>query len=173
MREALASGRRGRRGRPSHTLEQPGLRGVTVDLTDPSAARELVDRLQPEWIINCAGFANVDECERDGERAELLNVELPRNLAAACAHAGVGLVHISTDSVFDGERGGYAEEDEPAPLNVYASSKLQGEQAVQAELPEALILRTNFIGIHSPAQLASRMDRSPLESGERFRASTM
>ena len=167
--EALASGRAVVGTVHQHTVEQPGLRAVTVDLTVPSAGRELVERLQPEWIINCAGFANVDECERDTERAELLNVEIPRNLAAVCAQTGVGLVHISTDSVFDGERGGYTEEDEPAPLNVYATSKLEGEQAVQAELPEALILRTNFIGI-SQSRTVGLADwiASRLESGERI-----
>src|SRR5215211_3595888 len=99
--EALASGRAVVGAVHQHMLEHPGLRTVSVDLTAPSAAKELMERLQPEWVVNCAGFANVDECERDPERAQLLNVQIPRNLAAACAEAGVGLVHVSTDSVFD------------------------------------------------------------------------
>src|SRR5215211_1406555 len=99
--EALASGRAVVGAARQHPVEQPGLRSVPVDLTAPSAAKELIGRLQPEWVVNCAGFANVDECERDPERAHLLNAELPRKLAAACAEAGAALVHISTDSVFD------------------------------------------------------------------------
>lgn len=167
--EALASGRPVVGAVHQHTVEQAGLRPVTGDLTASSAAKELVGRLQPEWIVNCAGFTNVDECERDPERARLLNVELPRNLAAACADAGVGLVHISTDSVFDGERGGYAEDDEPAPVNVYARSKLEGERAVQEQLPEALVLRTNFIGISSSRTVGlADWITSRLESGERI-----
>ena len=167
--EALASGRAVVGAVHQRTLEQPGLRTLSVDLTESSAAKELVNRLQPEWVINCAGFANVDECERDPERAHLLNVELPRNLAAACAEAGVGLVHVSTDSVFDGRRGGYAEDDEPAPVNVYAQSKLEGERAVQEHFPEALVVRTNFIGI-SPSRTVGLADwiSSRLESGERI-----
>src|SRR6185503_4672232 len=137
------------------------------------AAKELVNRLQPEWVINCAGFANVDECERDPERAHLLNAELPRNLAAACAEAGVGLVHISTDSVFDGARGSYTEDDEPAPVNVYAQTKLEAERAVKEQFPDALILRTNFIGL-SPSRSVGLADwiSSRLESGERIQGFT-
>ena len=78
--EALASGRAVVGAVHQRTLEQPGLRTVSVDLTASSAAKELVNRLQPEWVVNCAGFANVDECERDPQRAHLLNVELPETL---------------------------------------------------------------------------------------------
>ncbi len=167
--EALASGRAVVGAVHEHTVEQSGLRAVSVDLTTPSAAEELVNRLQPEWVVNCAGLTNVDECERDPERAHLLNVELPRNLAASCGEAGVGLVHISTDSVFDGTRGGYSEDDEPAPVNVYAESKLEGERAVHERLPDALVIRTNFIGI-SPSRSVGLADwiSSRLESGERI-----
>jgi dTDP-4-dehydrorhamnose reductase len=171
--EALASGRAVVGAVHQHTVEQPGLRAVAIDLTAPSAAKELVERLQPEWVINCAGFTNVDDCERDPERARLLNVELPKNLAGACADAGSGLVHISTDSVFDGARGGYREDDEPSPVNVYAQSKLEGELAVQEALPDALIVRTNFIGV-SPSRSVGLADwiSSRLESGERIKGFT-
>ena len=168
--EALASGRAVVGAVHHHVVEQPGLRTVSVDLAASTAAKELVDRLQPEWVVNCAGFANVDECERDPERAHLLNVDVPRNLATACAEAGVGLVHVSTDSVFDGNRGGYTEDDEPAPVNVYAKSKLEGERAVHEQFPEALVVRTNFIGI-SPSRTVGLADwiTSRLESGEPIR----
>ena len=167
--EALASGRAVVGAVHQRTLEQPGLRTVSVDLTASAAAKELVDRLQPEWVVNCAGFANVDECERDPGRAHLLNVELPRKLAAACAAAGVGLVHVSTDSVFGGDSGGYTEDDEPSPLNIYAQSKLEGERALHEHSPDALVVRTNFIGI-SPSRMVGLADwiTSRLESGERI-----
>lgn len=167
--EALASGRPVVLALHRHVADQPGLRVVTADLTAPSAAKELLAHLKPKWVINCAAFTNVDECERDPDRARALNVELPRALAAACAEAGVGLVHVSTDSVFDGERGNYAEDDEPAPVNVYAQSKLEGERAVQDVFPEALVLRTNFIGI-SQSRRAGLADwiTTRLESGERI-----
>lgn len=171
--EALASGRSVVLAVHRRTVDRPGIRVVSTDLTAASAARELLRRLEPQWVVNCAAFTNVDECERDPERAHALNVELPRALAAACAEAGVGLVHISTDSVFDGERGNYAENDEPAPVNVYARSKLEGERAVQDVLPDALVLRTNFIGIsHSRRVGFADWITTRLESGERMRGFT-
>jgi dTDP-4-dehydrorhamnose reductase len=153
--------------------DQPGLRVVSSDLTEPSAARELLRRIQPRWVVNCAGFTNVDECERDPEQARLLNVELPRMLAAACADAKVGLVHVSTDSVFDGKRGNYSEDDAPGPLNVYAQTKLDGERAVFGALPEALVFRTNFIGVSQSGRtgLADWL-ASTLESGDRVQGFT-
>jgi dTDP-4-dehydrorhamnose reductase len=167
--EALAAGRPVILAVHRHASDQPGLRTVSTDLTAPSAATDLLRRIEPQWVVNCAAFTNVDECERNPARARALNVELPRALAAACAEAGVGLVHISTDSVFDGERGNYTETDEPAPVNVYARSKLEGERAVQDVYPEALVLRTNFIGI-SQSRKAGLADwiTTRLESGERI-----
>lgn len=141
---------------------------VTADLTSSSAARELLCRLRPAAVVNCAAFADVDACEGNPERARLLNVELPRSLAVACAELGVGLVHISTDSVFDGRRGSYAESDEPAPVNVYARSKLEGERAVQDAFPEALIVRTNFIGSSGRGIGLADWVSSRLEAGERI-----
>lgn len=145
--EAIASGRAVLPAIHKSGVSLPGIQCVTADLSDARAARDLIELHKPAWVINCAGFTNVDQCEREPERAVALNVELPRNLAMACAQAGIGLVHISTDSVFDGERGSYTEDDAPAPLNVYSRSKLDGEYAVQEVLPEALVIRTNFVGL--------------------------
>jgi dTDP-4-dehydrorhamnose reductase len=166
--EVLATGRPVVGAVHRHSVDQPALPIVSADLTATSSARVLLSRLQPEAVVNCAALADVDECERNPERARLLNVELPRSLAAACAELGVGLVHISTDSVFDGERGSYSESDEPAPVNVYARSKLEGERAVEDALPEALVIRTNFIGISRSRRLGlADWVSSRLESGER------
>lgn len=171
--EAIASGRPVVGVVHRSSGDQPGLRVVSSDLTVPSAAKALLSRIEPRWVVNCAGFTNVDECERDPEQACSLNVELPRMLAAACAEAGVGLVHISTDSVFDGKRGNYSEEDAPAPLNVYSRTKLEGERAVLEALPEALVLRTNFIGVSQSGRtgLADWL-ASTLESGDRVQGFT-
>jgi len=152
--------------------EQPvddlSIETVTADLTSPSAAKALLERLRPATVVNCAAFADVDACEANPERARLLNFELPRSLAAACAELGVGLVHISTDSVFDGTRGGYTESDQPAPVNVYARSKLEGERAVQSSFPEALIVRTNFIGVSGRGAGLADWVSSRLETGDRI-----
>lgn len=124
-----------------------GARAISADLTAPDGAREVLDSLRPDWILNCAALADVDACERDPELARRINVELPRALARFCRDAGARLLHVSTDMVFDGRRGKYSESDEPAPINVYARTKLEGERAVREALPEALVVRTNFFGV--------------------------
>jgi len=168
--EALASGRPVVGTVHLNSGPREGLRLVAVDLTKATAARDLLARIQPRWVVNCAGFTNVDACERDPEQAQLLNVELPRILAAECAEAGVGFVHISTDAVFDGQRGNYSEEDVPDPLNVYARTKLDGERAVLDALPEALVIRTNFIGASQSGRVGlADWIASTLESGEHVR----
>jgi dTDP-4-dehydrorhamnose reductase len=119
---------------------------VFCDLTSAGAAAALVEDCCPTSIIHCAALTNVDACEADSESAWRVNVEMPKQLAVLAAERGAQFVHISTDSVFDGKRGSYAEEDAVGPVNTYAWSKLKGEIAVQEAFPEALILRTNIYG---------------------------
>lgn len=167
--EALASGRPVVGAVHRNLVDQPALQIVSADLTETSSAKQLLSRLQPETVVNCAALADVDECEGNPERARLLNVDVPRSLAAACAELGVGLAHFSTDSVFDGKGGSYTESDEPRPLNAYARSKLEGERAIHDAFPEALIIRTNFIGISQSRRFGlADWVASRLESGERM-----
>lgn len=112
---------------------------VQADLADADGLRALAERLQPRWIAHCAAWTSVDGCEQDPARARRLNVDA----TAALASAGGRLAYVSTDSVFDGKRGGYTEEDAPAPLNVYARTKLDGEKAAGGG---ALVVRTNLFG---------------------------
>ncbi len=138
-------------------ISASGVRVVAADLSDGAVARTVVSGVKPDWIINCAASTDIDECERDPDGARRLNVEMPGTLAAICAERGVRLTHISTDSVFDGRAGGYAEQDETGPLNVYARTKLDGELAVLDVLPDALVIRTNFIGV-SPSRRSGLAD---------------
>ncbi len=144
-----------------------------IDLTGPSSARELINRVNPTIVVNCAALTRVDECEIHPDRAHLVNAELPGQLAAACAARGARFIHISTDSVFDGERGGYTEDDVPGALNSYAQSKLAGETAVRESYEDALILRTNFIGL-SESGMSGLADwiASSLEAGKRINGFT-
>lgn len=118
-----------------------------IDLAQPDAAMTMMDELEPSCVINCAALASVDECESNRERATLLNATIPQLIARACARRGVRFAHISTDSVFDGLKGGYVENDATNPLNAYAASKLEGERSVLEAMPDALVIRTNFIGV--------------------------
>ena len=117
-----------------------------IDLAASGAAARALDEVQPEWVIHCAALANVDACEDQPELARRLNAELPGQLAAETAKGGVRLVHLSTDAVFDGQRGDYKEGDATHPLSHYAQTKLEGEQAVLAADPNAIVARVNFFG---------------------------
>jgi dTDP-4-dehydrorhamnose reductase len=127
-------------------LRSARVRVVETDLAQPGAADDIIESLRPDWVLNCAALANVDLCESDEDLAFRLNVDLPRLLAESCQKAGVRFLHVSTDSVFDGQRGGYEEDDPAAPLNVYARTKVEGERAVFDKMLDALVVRTNFVG---------------------------
>ena len=119
---------------------------VLADLTQPGQVDRVLDQVQPDIIIHCAALTDVDLCETHPEEAYRANTLLPGQLARATAGRGIRLVHISTDSVFDGERGNYSETDLPRPINTYARTKLDGERAVAEANPDALIVRVNFYG---------------------------
>jgi dTDP-4-dehydrorhamnose reductase len=119
---------------------------VQADLARPQAVKELLERTRPDVMIHCAALANLEACEAQPELAWRLNGVVPGELAAAAVQAGIKLVHISTDAVFDGQQGDYTEEDTPNPLGVYARSKLAGEEAVAQANPQAIIARVNFYG---------------------------
>lgn len=119
---------------------------VVADLLDQGVVERILDDTQPEWVIHCAALANVDDCERDPELARKLNSELPGKLAKHVARGGARLLHVSTDAVFDGQRGNYREDDEPKPINVYAQTKLDGERAVLGAAPDSIVARINIFG---------------------------
>jgi dTDP-4-dehydrorhamnose reductase len=120
---------------------------LRADLLKIDEIHSILDLTKPDWLINCAALANVDQCERDPIQARNLNTDLPAELAAGCEKRGIRFVHISTDAVFDGTKEGfYMEEDEPSPPGVYSQTKLDGECAVQEVNPQAIIARVNFYG---------------------------
>jgi dTDP-4-dehydrorhamnose reductase len=120
---------------------------IKADLLHRNAIDSILDSTYPDWLVNCAALANLEECEEYPDRAKILNTHFPAELANACAKRNVRFVHISTDAVFDGEKQDfYIEEDEPNPLGVYSQTKLDGERAVFSENPEAIVARVNFFG---------------------------
>lgn len=129
-----------------HLIRTDRFTVIQCDLLSPGAVERLLDQTQPDWVIHCAALANVDACEAAPAQARKLNTELPAQLASHVARGGARLVHISTDAVFDGQRGNYTEEDRPNPLSVYARTKWEGEQAVSQANPEAIVARVNLFG---------------------------
>ncbi len=130
----------------SHELKNVPFKVIQADLQDSMEIRDCVEEASPEVIINCAAMANLEACEREPETAERLNLNLPMELAEIAKKRKIKLMHISTDAVFDGQRGNYLEEDQPNPLSVYARTKWEAEKAVAGVNPDALIVRVNFYG---------------------------
>jgi dTDP-4-dehydrorhamnose reductase len=109
-----------------------------LDIAVRDAIARAVAEVEPDVILNCAAFHNVDECETEAETAWRINVEAVRSLAST----GVPLVHLSTNYVFDGEAPDpYSEEDAPSPRSVYALTKLAGEHAALAYGTRPLVVR--------------------------------
>jgi len=128
-------------------LKSPPFQVLHAGLFHNNAIDSILESTRPDWLVNCAALANLEECEQYPERARLLNTDLPGKLAKTCARRRIRFVHISTDAVFDGEKKDlYTEEDEPQPLGTYSQTKLHGERAVQGANPEAIIARVNFYG---------------------------
>jgi len=116
------------------------------DLLAPGTVERILDQTQPEWVIHCAAMAVVDACESNPLQAQQLNSEIPGELAAYVGRGGARLLHVSTDAVFDGQRGGYTEQDIPNPLSTYARTKLAGEVSVLEANPAAIVARVNLYG---------------------------
>lgn len=103
-----------------------------VDLADPARVRAAFRQARPEVVIHTAAIASIAECYRDAQRARRVNVLGTALLAELVATTGARMVHVSTDLVFDGEKGNYRVDDEPRPLSIYGRSKRDAEQAVLA-----------------------------------------
>jgi len=119
---------------------------AALDLADAAAIAPLLQRLRPDHVINAAAYTAVDRAESEPALAQAVNAVAPGRLAEACAAADIGLIHFSTDYVFDGrgERP-YRESDATAPINVYGRSKLDGERSIAASGVRHLILRTAWV----------------------------
>jgi dTDP-4-dehydrorhamnose reductase len=133
--------------------ELVGLTRAELDITEPDAVERAFARVRPEAVLNCAAWTDVDGAESHREQAQAVNGEGAGNLARASAAAGVRLVHVSTDYVFDGEaprdRAGkpraYVESDPTGPRSVYGASKLAGEQQVLAASPRHTVVRSSWL----------------------------
>jgi len=116
-----------------------------IDITDYEKTREIIRSTNPDCVVHCAALTNVDSCEENYELAEKINCLATKNIVSTLAPTK-RFVYISTDSVFNGEKGNYLESDESCPLNNYAKTKLEGEKLVEQTMKNYLIIRTNFFG---------------------------
>ncbi|GAA0223886.1 dTDP-4-dehydrorhamnose reductase [Castellaniella daejeonensis] len=150
----LVTGADGQLGRSLRALarQRPGearyefLSRPQLDITQPDAVAAWLDAHPADRLINAAAYTAVDRAAAERDPAHAINAAAPGVLARACAARGIRLLHVSTDYVFDGRLGRpYREEDATAPLNAYGRDKLEGEQAVLAAAPQALVVRTGWV----------------------------
>jgi dTDP-4-dehydrorhamnose reductase len=128
-----------------------------LDITNLESCHAIFLKIKPNYCINAAAYTAVDKAESEPEKANLINVIGPKNLAAVCKEFSSVLLHISTDFVFDGDRvitssapeaSGempYAENDISNPTGVYGQTKLEGEKAIQATFENYYIIRTSWV----------------------------
>lgn len=127
-----------------------GLGSSELDISDAQHVMTIVQKLQPQLIINAAAYTAVDKAESETSRAHAVNHLGAANLAKAAQALNCPLLHISTDYVFSGAlKQPYTEQDTPAPNSVYGESKWLGEQAIQTYCKQHIILRTSWVfGLH-------------------------
>lgn len=121
---------------------------LIVDIQKKEEIERVIDRTKPNFIVNCAALTNIDEIEKCPKEAFSINTIGAKNIALVANKKKIPLIHISTDSVFDGKRGMYAEVDSPIPINEYGKTKLEGEKLVLATAERATVVRTNIYGRH-------------------------
>jgi dTDP-4-dehydrorhamnose reductase len=117
-----------------------------LDITDFAAVESVMINERPEAVINCAAWTDVDGCESQAGKAWQANAFGPQNLALAALKTNAAFITISTDYVFDGDKDGfYTQRDQPRPISVYGSSKLDGERRALATNARTIVVRSGYI----------------------------
>lgn len=150
--KVLVVGRQGQVARalvrraPKHGVEVVAVGRPSLDLERPDTIASTIAASAPDIVINAAAFTAVDAAETKRERAFAVNAVGAEALALAAAEAGAGIVHLSTDYVFAGDKSSAYNEDDPTdPKTVYGASKLEGEARVRAANPRSVIVRTAWV----------------------------
>lgn len=141
----------------------------SCELTSAAEVEAACAEFKPDLVIHPASMTEVDRCEKEPALAWEANVVATANVARASHHAGAHLVHVSTDYVFDGDAGPYAEDAVPNPRGVYATTKHVAEQAVRVLAPGAAIARTAVVYGYPPSAARTNFGVwlvSTLEKGE-------
>jgi dTDP-4-dehydrorhamnose reductase len=147
---------------------------VQIDLADRRALKDALVASSADVVVNCAAMSDVDGCERERERAWRTNVKGVEYMVEACRKIDARFVHVSTDYVFDGRSGPYAEADKPHPLNYYGRTKLASENVCRTSGIGASVVRTSVLygtGEGSRPTFVSRVIQA-LRSGQEMRIVT-
>jgi dTDP-4-dehydrorhamnose reductase len=167
----LITGGRGQLGREL----QQALSGETVlalgrqelDVTDAAAVGRAIGQFRPQVVVHAAAYTDTAGCEADPELAMRVNGEGTRQVALACRESAAAMLYVSTNEVFDGQKGEpYLESDEAKPVNAYGRSKLAGERYVQSILDRFYIVRTGWLYAAGGNNFPSKVLRAIANEGE-------
>ncbi|MEO3475009.1 dTDP-4-dehydrorhamnose reductase [Roseomonas sp. CAU 1739] len=152
MRRVLVTGRGGQLATalatalPAQGFEAIAIGRPDIDFAAPASITDALSAARPDAVVNCAAWTAVDAAEDNEAAAFRANATGPALIAARCAVAGIPLIQVSTDYVFDGRKGApYVETDLPNPLGAYGRTKLAGEWAALASNPRTVVLRTAWV----------------------------
>jgi len=120
-------------------------RGHDLDIADARKLATAITGIRPKFVINAAGYTDVDGCEDHRDIAFAVNGDALLGLAQICQDVGACLIHYSTDYIFDGMKTSYIETDIPHPINIYGESKLLGERNIQKTMDNYRIIRTSWL----------------------------
>jgi dTDP-4-dehydrorhamnose reductase len=157
----------------NNQVEIDGMHTMSCDLDDKAKMGAVIEAFQPEVIIHCAALSRPDYCEAHPAETHQTNVTGTANLLEVIGHTDIKLVYISTDAIFDGEKGHYTEQDPADPPHCYGRSKWEAEQLV-LQRKDALIVRINIYGWNIVIDQKSFGEHviSALSSGEGMKGMT-
>ena len=143
---------------------------LSMDFTDPFAIHDVFENIKPDVVVHAGAMSKPDECEMDQMKAYLANVESTVQLLINSEDLKSFFIFLSTDFVFDGERGMYSEEDVPRPVNYYGRTKLEAEEAVKEYEHGWAIVRTVLVygKNHSGHSNLLKIVREKLDKGEEY-----
>lgn len=128
-----------------HKVFIPGVDSFKVNITDKQSVKKIISGYKPDIILHCASLTDIDYCENNKEETRKVNVDGTKNIASLCSSQDTKLVYISTDSVYDGKKGNYTEDDPVSPSNYYGLTKYEAEDAIKGH-KNHIIIRTNIFG---------------------------
>jgi len=137
-----------------HQMKFKTCQTYKLDITKGYNLLKAVKKINPQCIIHTAALTNVDYCETHRDESWKINVEGTRNVATSADKVDSKIIYISTDSVFDGKKSMYTEDDQPNPVNFYAMTKLEGEKIVLRSTAHHVIIRTNIYGWNAQKKLS-------------------
>jgi dTDP-4-dehydrorhamnose reductase len=149
-----------------------GVEYAPLDLAEPGALQDLITTREPEVVFHAASLTDVDACERDPLEAWVLNARSFEAAALGCREASARLIALSTDYVFDGERGPYREDDIPNPRGVYSRTKRVGEEAALLLNPDTAVCRVAvvFSGVPGSRRTFADGTLEALQAGRKVKA---